>query len=73
MRHTLSKARKNTSIATQYAHPGRRSGRIAAAAIGAGLAVTGLTVVASPAHAAAKPDSFAETNLIATRLPTTRS
>jgi uncharacterized protein (TIGR03118 family) len=67
MRRTFSKARKITSIAHRCVHSGRRAGRIAAVSAGAGLAAAGLTLVAVPAHAAAKPDSFAETNLIASR------
>lgn len=67
MRRTFSKARKITSIVPEYVHSGRRAGRIAAVSAGAGLAAAGLALVAVPAHAAAKPDSFAETNLIANR------
>src|SRR5258708_15045310 len=72
MRRTLSKARQLTSIGTNYVNPGRRTGRIAAVSIravsiGAALAVAGLTVVAVPTHAAAKPDSFARTYLIANK------
>jgi uncharacterized protein (TIGR03118 family) len=67
MRRTFSKARKITSIVPKYVHSGGRAGRIAAVSVGAGLAAAGLAVVAVPAHAAAKPDSFAEIHLIANK------